>query len=402
MRSGRCISTRRAWSSHAAGSSNVTRSPGRSGGSVRMSRRRPSPSRRCGSSPTRFARDRTASELAAALPDESTVVTIGDPSVIGSGLARRGDVRVLALDIDHSATSFVRRLERYDVDYEPVDAGAAGAATRVADVVLIEVLAMDETRLVLPSGSSTIAAAGGRLGHAGVGGRRRRSSAARRRTSTQWSRSVTRWPPIGTRGRSTSKSFPARLATDVVGPHGIMPMGPPACPARVRRRRRTPPQRRHVNPSPPPPPIPTVPAPPSFALLFWRLEHAEIATQTSGEASAEVAADPVGAFEHLRRGVFDDGETEILQFVPSLSVARSLGVADVTETSRDLDDERLVDELEIDSGDVTPVDVSMDDLSRAVDRGPRCANDAEERTLERRMAAGVGEQPVDHPTPPAS
>jgi len=171
--------------------------------------------------------DRTASELAAALPDESQVVTIGDPSVIGSGLARRGDVRVLALDIDHSATSFVRRLERYDVDYEPVDAGAAGAATRVADVVLIEVLAMDETRMVLPSGSSTIAAA-----------------------ATAWETPV--WAIAGV-GRRLPKAYldamaekcdamatdrdawtldievvPTRLATDVVGPHGIMPMGPPA------------------------------------------------------------------------------------------------------------------------------------------------------------------------------
>lgn len=103
--------------------------------------------------------DRTASELASALPDDAVVVTIGDPSVIGNGLARRGDVRVLALDIDHSATSFVRRLERADVDYEPVEAGAAGSATRTADVVLVEALAMDAERIIVPSGSSTIAAA---------------------------------------------------------------------------------------------------------------------------------------------------------------------------------------------------------------------------------------------------
>ena len=171
--------------------------------------------------------DRTASELAAALPDGCDVVTIGDPSVIGAGLARRGDVRVLALDIDHSATSFVRRLERYDVDYEPVDAGAAGAVTRLADLVSIEVLAMDETRLVVPSGSSTIAAAAMAWGTpvwavAGVG--RRLPSAfvdamVDRRDALaddvdEWTLDV--------------EVVPARLVTDVVGPHGIMPMGPPA------------------------------------------------------------------------------------------------------------------------------------------------------------------------------
>ncbi len=171
--------------------------------------------------------DRTASELAAELPDESTVVTIGDPSVIGHGLARRGDVRVLALDVDHSATSFVRRLERYDVDYEPVDAGAAGAATRVADVVLVEALAMDESRVVVPSGSSTIAAAASAWGTpvwlvAGVGRRlptayidameaRRAEIAA---DIDDWSVDV--------------EILPTRLVTDVVGPHGRMPMGPPA------------------------------------------------------------------------------------------------------------------------------------------------------------------------------
>ena len=171
--------------------------------------------------------DRTGSELAAALPDEGTVVTIGDPSLIGEGLARRGDVRVLALDIDHSATSFVRRLERYDVDYEPVDAGAAGAATRIADVVLIEVLAMDDSRLVVPSGSSTIASAAAAWGTpvwavAGIGRRlpgafvdameeKRATLAA---DCDDWTLDV--------------EVLPVGFPTDIVGPHGIMPMGPSA------------------------------------------------------------------------------------------------------------------------------------------------------------------------------
>jgi len=170
--------------------------------------------------------DRTGSELAAALPDDADVVTIGDPSVIGSGLARRGDVRVLALDIDHSATSFVRRLERYDVDYEPVEAGAAGAATREAGVVLVEVLAMDETRLVVPSGSSTIAAAaawntpvwavagvGRRLPSAFVDAMEQKRHALAEEQDP-WTLDI--------------EVLPARLVTDVVGPHGTMPMGPPA------------------------------------------------------------------------------------------------------------------------------------------------------------------------------
>jgi len=171
--------------------------------------------------------DRTASELAGALPDECDVVTIGDPSVIGSGLARRGDVRVLALDIDHSATSFVRRLERYDVDYEPVDAGAAGAVTRAADVVLIEAMAMDETRIVAPSGSSTISAAASAWDTpvwvvAGVGRRLPTAfidamvdqRAALADAQDDWTLDV--------------EIVPTRLVSHVVGAGGVMPMGPPA------------------------------------------------------------------------------------------------------------------------------------------------------------------------------
>jgi hypothetical protein len=171
--------------------------------------------------------DRTAAELGAALPDDGDVVTIGDPNVIGSGLARRGDVRVLALDIDHSATSFVRRLERNDVAYEPVDAGAAGAVTRVADVVLIEALSLDAQRVIVPSGSTTIAAGAAAWGTpvwlvAGVGRRLPRefvdAMIARRdeivADRDDWMVDV--------------EVLPTSMVTNVVGPLGIMPMGPPA------------------------------------------------------------------------------------------------------------------------------------------------------------------------------
>ena len=172
--------------------------------------------------------DRTASELAAALPDECDVVTIGDPTVIGSGLARRGDVRVLALDIDHSATSFVRRLERYDVDYEPVDAGCrrCGHANRRRGV------GRGAARWTRHASSCRPV--------------RRRSPLPR----AAWDTPV--WAVAGVGRRLPSvyidamvdklgvlaadvdewtldvEVLPARLVTDVVGPHGIMPMGPPA------------------------------------------------------------------------------------------------------------------------------------------------------------------------------
>ena len=187
--------------------------------------------------------DRTGSELAAALPDDATVATIGNPSVIGDGLIRRGDIRVLALDVQHAATSFVRRLERYDVDYEPVDAGAAGAVARKADAVLIEALACDSDRVIAPMGSSTLAAAAAAWGTpvwlvAGVG---------RRLPSGMIDAMVAKineltavddaapTDPLGVRTTATMDAWdldveviPTSMISDVVGPHGHVPMGPPA------------------------------------------------------------------------------------------------------------------------------------------------------------------------------
>ncbi|MEL6892912.1 MAG: hypothetical protein AAFP84_15050 [Actinomycetota bacterium] len=184
--------------------------------------------------------DPTPSELADALPEppiaasldaerepSTDVITIGDPSVVGAGLARRGDVRVLAIDVDHSATSFVRRLERYDVEYEPVDAGAAGAAVGAASIVLVEALAVDATRAVVPIGSSTVAGLGTAFGVpvwlvAGLG---------RRLPTTYIDAMVDRYGELAAEIDPWSvdvEVIPTSLCTHVVGPHGVAPLGPPA------------------------------------------------------------------------------------------------------------------------------------------------------------------------------
>lgn len=172
--------------------------------------------------------DRTPRELAANLPDESTVVTIGDPSVIGDGLVSRGDVRVLAFDAAHTASSFLRRLERHDVDVEPIDAGVAGAVVRHADLVLVEALAVDAERAIAPIGSSTVAAIAFASGTpvwmvAGIG--RRLPTAYVDAMSERIARAVDEgidpWD-------LDVEELPLSLVTDVVGPHGRVPMGPPA------------------------------------------------------------------------------------------------------------------------------------------------------------------------------
>ena len=177
-------------------------------------------------------KDRTGAELAAALPDDATTVTIGSPDVAGDGLIRRGDIRVLALDAGHSATGFVRKLDRYDVDNDRVDAGTAGAAVCAADVVLIEALACDSHRIVAPIGSSTIAASAHAWGTpvwlvAGVG---------RRLPSAFIDHMVQRHEAIIDPGgeyrvdawEMDVEIVPATMVTDVIGPHGRAPMGPPA------------------------------------------------------------------------------------------------------------------------------------------------------------------------------
>ena len=171
--------------------------------------------------------DPTGAELAAVIPDEATVVTIGDPDVTGAGLIRRGDIRVVALDAGNTATSFVRRMERYDVDVEPVDSGVAGVVVHHADVVLIEALAVDSGRAVVPAGSSTIAAAALAWGTpvwlvAGVG-RRLPSGFIDAMVAK-----VTSMSDDGDPWDLDVEVLPTSMFTHVIGPHGKVPMGPPA------------------------------------------------------------------------------------------------------------------------------------------------------------------------------
>ena len=188
--------------------------------------------------------DPTARELAANLPDDATVVTIGEPHVIGDGLVRRGDTRVLAFDAAHTASSFVRRLERHDVDVEPVDAGVAGSVIRHADLVLVEALAVDPDRAIVPIGSSTIAAVAFASGTpvwlvAGTGRRLPPAfvDAMEGRIEHLVDEGIDPWD-------LDVEVLPLTLATDVVGPHGRVPMGPPAivaeCPLALELLRQSP------------------------------------------------------------------------------------------------------------------------------------------------------------------
>lgn len=164
--------------------------------------------------------DPTVDELTAALPDGATVVTVGWPDLIGMAIARRGDIRVLAVDAGHQGSSFVQRLERLEVDSELVPTEAAAIAVAAADLVLVEADALDGTSVLAATGSALLAAAAGLHGTpvwcvAGCGRRLPAPMIAAiidrvaQRAIDPWSREV--------------EAFPTALVSHVVGPHGRQP-----------------------------------------------------------------------------------------------------------------------------------------------------------------------------------
>lgn len=102
--------------------------------------------------------DRAPRAIAAALPADATVLTIGWPPVGGEALMRRGDATVLCADSRFEASAFLQRLERRDVACEPVPAEAVARAAAVSDVVLIDATAACATRVLAPVGSHVLAA----------------------------------------------------------------------------------------------------------------------------------------------------------------------------------------------------------------------------------------------------
>jgi hypothetical protein len=95
--------------------------------------------------------DVTPDHLYELLPDDATVCVVGWPDLIGDAVMRRGDVRVLAIDADDEGSSFVRRLQRADIEADIVPPGGIAAAVLAADVVLVEALAAGAGEaLVLP------------------------------------------------------------------------------------------------------------------------------------------------------------------------------------------------------------------------------------------------------------
>jgi len=121
-----------------------------------------------------FDADRTARELALALPDDATVCVLGWPELVAQALPSRGDLEVLVVDVAHEASGLVRRLQRSDVDAVEVPLSGLGAAAASSHVLLVEAHLMGPEALIAVAGSRAAAAttlqAGGQVwAVAGVG-----------------------------------------------------------------------------------------------------------------------------------------------------------------------------------------------------------------------------------------
>lgn len=102
--------------------------------------------------------------LAAALPEQCRVLTIGWPDTAGAALMRRGDVTVWCADSRYDASSFMQRLERFGVECAPVPGEALVHAARAADVVLVDAVAASPARVLAPVGSAVLAAVAASVG----------------------------------------------------------------------------------------------------------------------------------------------------------------------------------------------------------------------------------------------
>lgn len=103
--------------------------------------------------------DPTPQRIYDALPDDATVCVLGWPELAGEALGRRGDVRVLAVDVAGDARSFVRRLLHNDIEAELVPPAGVAAAVVTSDIVMLEAHACGPTATLCEMGSHAAAAA---------------------------------------------------------------------------------------------------------------------------------------------------------------------------------------------------------------------------------------------------
>jgi len=101
--------------------------------------------------------DATAVQLAARLPDDATIVTVGWPEQLAGAVRRRGDVELLVVDVEGEAGEAVAQLWRMDVDAAEVPARGLGAAVVAADLVVLDASAVGRSGAIAPAGARAAA-----------------------------------------------------------------------------------------------------------------------------------------------------------------------------------------------------------------------------------------------------
>ncbi len=108
--------------------------------------------------------DRSGRELVNGLADGCTVAIAGWPNTTVSELPRRGDVRVLVVDVEGQGSSVVRRLDRFEVDAEDVDPAKLAGVVEESDVIVVEAAAAGSAAALVDVGSVGLAATARALG----------------------------------------------------------------------------------------------------------------------------------------------------------------------------------------------------------------------------------------------
>jgi hypothetical protein len=108
--------------------------------------------------------DPTAQQLAAVLPDDTTVLVVGWPDLAGAALRRRGDLEALIVEGDGDGSVLARRLADAGSTVALVADSGAAAAVVVAGLVIVEAHAAGPSGVLATRGSHAVAAVAARYG----------------------------------------------------------------------------------------------------------------------------------------------------------------------------------------------------------------------------------------------
>ena len=164
--------------------------------------------------------DVTPAVVAASLPEDAVLTVLGWPEQVTETLRRRGDARVLVVDVMGDGSPLVAALDRAGSDASLVPEAGIGAAVAASSLVLLDASAVGPTGFLAVTGSHAAAAVAYTEQIpvwvvAGVG---------RVLPGRLWGALVDRVTALGDPWDSDWEVVPIELATAVVGPDG--PLNP--------------------------------------------------------------------------------------------------------------------------------------------------------------------------------